>query len=224
MRAGTQAKRTTSRQSGTEDCTYRAHAGVRGSKIALDATLNTRPPHGFQQPVNMHNTQHTDNRGFQIGCNADSSARRSSRGKADSSARRSCCPARRAVLRGHQRNVHQRHPHNTAVQCEWCTAWHALLCSFSAGSHHGGGQVRHTVGTRGPSASTRHVELLASCQCSQRAMSLHGSGPNCACVTGAFRASAARRQADSSARRCTARGPSGRRGFCVSPPGGTGGW
>ena len=36
-----------------------------------------------------------------------------------------------AVLRGHQRNVHQRHPHNTAVQCEWCTAWHAaLLCSF----------------------------------------------------------------------------------------------
>ena len=24
----------------------------------------------------------------------------------------------------------ERHPHNTAVQCEWCTAWHALLCSF----------------------------------------------------------------------------------------------
>ena len=73
--------------------------------------------------------------------------------------------------------------------------------------------------TRGPSAQPRHVELLASCQRSQRAMSLHGSASNCACVTGASRASAARRQADSSARRCTARGPSGRRGFCVSPPG-----
>ena len=113
-----------------KDCTYRAHAGVRGFMLELDATASSTR-HGFQQPVNMHNTQHTDNRGFQIGCNADSSARRSSRGKADSSARRSCCPARRAVLRGHQRNVHQRHPHNTAVQCEWCTAWHAaLLCSF----------------------------------------------------------------------------------------------
>ena len=151
----------------------------------------------------MHNTQHTDNRGFQIGCNADSSARRSSRGKADSSARRSCCPARRAVLRGHQRNVHQRHPHNTAVQCEWCTAWHALLCSFRTLALTTAGQVRHTVGPVARRRSARHVELLASCQCSQRAMSLHGSASNCACVTGAFRAS--RRQADSSARRCTAR-------------------
>ena len=88
-------------------------------------------------------------------------------------------------------------------------------CVQDPGSHHGGGQVRHTVGpvTR---CSTRHV-CVSSSQPPVNAVNAQSvfMGPN---QTGAFRASssAARRQADSSARRCTARGPRGRRGVCVS--------
>ena len=102
--------------------------------------------------------------------------------------------------------------HCRAVWVVYSVACGALVLFQDADSHHSGGQVRQTLGPVARRHSARHVELLASCQRSQRAMSLHGSASNCACVTGAFRASAARRQADSRARRCTARRPRARRG------------
>ena len=101
--------------------------------LALDATSPTRdPPHGFQRLSTCitHNTQTTaDSRLDATRIPAHGAAAEAKRTPAHDAAavqHGGPCYAGTSATR-----TTERYPHNTAVQCEWCTAWHAaLLCSF----------------------------------------------------------------------------------------------